>query len=58
MIKNWEDVSWEEYIYWQSKDKKVLNITNNIIEKAFNKKLAAHIDIGKMIDTLTDDRNE
>lgn len=32
MRKNWEDVSWEEYIYWQSKDKKVLNKINSILK--------------------------
>ena len=32
--------------------------SGNIIEKALNKKLAAHIDIGKMIDTLSDDKKE
>ena len=32
MKKNWEDASWEEYIYWQSKDKKVLKKINCILK--------------------------
>lgn len=36
----------------------ILNDKNTVIENMLDKKLAAHIDIGKMIDTLTDDRKE
>lgn len=34
------------------------NESGNIIEKALNKKLAAHIDIGKMINTLNSDTEQ
>ena len=36
----------------------ILNDKNTVIENMLDKKLAAHIDIGKMINTLTDDRKE
>ncbi len=32
MRKNWEDVAWEEYVYWQTQDKKTLKKINNILK--------------------------
>lgn len=32
MRKNWEDVAWEEYVYWQMQDKKTLKKINNILK--------------------------
>lgn len=32
MIKVWDDYAWEDYLYWQSKDKKTLNRINLLIK--------------------------
>ena len=32
MVKIWSDEDWEEYLYWQSQDKKTLNRINKIIK--------------------------
>jgi len=32
MIKAWHERAWEEYIYWQSQDKKTLIKINNFIK--------------------------
>ena len=32
MKKNWEDDAWEDYLYWQSQDKKTLKKINIILQ--------------------------
>ncbi len=32
MIKIWDDVAWEDYVYWQTQDKKTLKRINQIIK--------------------------
>ena len=32
MKKVWHDSAWEEYLYWQSQDKKTLKKINNLLE--------------------------
>lgn len=32
MIKVWDDYAWEDYLYWQSKDKKTLKRINLLIK--------------------------
>lgn len=32
MIKSWTDNAWEDYLYWQSQDKKTLKRINRLIE--------------------------
>lgn len=32
MIKSWHDYAWEDYVYWQSQDKKTLKKINKLIE--------------------------
>ena len=32
MIKRWQDDAWEEYLYWQSQDKKTLKRINLIVK--------------------------
>lgn len=32
MIKSWHDYAWEDYLYWQSQDKKTLKKINKLIE--------------------------
>ncbi|MBP1563708.1 MAG: Txe/YoeB family addiction module toxin [Oscillospiraceae bacterium] len=32
MIKLWHDRAWEEYLYWQTQDKKTLKKINRLIE--------------------------
>ena len=32
MIKIWQDDAWEEYLYWQSQDKKTLKRINQILK--------------------------
>jgi toxin YoeB len=32
MLKIWDDVAWEDYIYWQTQDKKTLKRINQIIK--------------------------
>lgn len=32
MRKKWEDEAWEEYLYWQSQDKKTLKKINSILK--------------------------
>jgi toxin YoeB len=31
MIKAWDDEAWEDYLYWQDKDKKTLRRINQLI---------------------------
>lgn len=55
--KNLRKVQFVEDI--KKKDDATINKeSGNIIEKALNTKLAAHIDIGKMIDTLNGDNEQ
>ena len=32
MIKSWTDEAWEEYLYWQTQDKKIIKRINNLIK--------------------------
>ncbi|HHV11122.1 MAG TPA: Txe/YoeB family addiction module toxin [Clostridiales bacterium] len=32
MIKVWDDVAWEDYLYWQTQDKKTLKRINALIK--------------------------
>ena len=32
MHKNWHDEAWEDYIYWQTQDKKILKKINKLIK--------------------------
>lgn len=32
MKKSWDDDAWEEYLYWQSQDKKTLKRINNLLK--------------------------
>ncbi|ACL20632.1 toxin YoeB [Desulfitobacterium sp. LBE] len=32
MIKVWSDEAWEDYLYWQTQDKKTLNRINRLIQ--------------------------
>lgn len=32
MILSWADVAWEDYLYWQEKDRKTLKRINNLIK--------------------------
>lgn len=32
MIKSWTDEAWEDYLYWQTQDKKTLKRINKLIE--------------------------
>ena len=32
MRKNWEDNAWEEYVYWQTQDKKTLKKNNFVLQ--------------------------
>jgi len=32
MIKKWHDEAWEDYLYWQTQDKKTLKRINKIIQ--------------------------
>lgn len=32
MKKNWHDEAWEDYLYWQTKDKKTLKKINNLLK--------------------------
>ena len=32
MIKSWDDEAWDDYLYWQTQDKKTLKRINNILE--------------------------
>lgn len=32
MIKIWHDIAWENYLYWQTQDKKTLKKINNILK--------------------------
>ena len=32
MIKVWDDLAWEDYLYWQSQDKKTLKRINLLIQ--------------------------
>lgn len=32
MLKSWTDNAWEDYLYWQSQDKKTLKRINKLIE--------------------------
>jgi len=31
MIKIWHDTAWEDYLYWQSQDRKTLNRINRLL---------------------------
>ncbi len=31
MIKSWDDFAWEDYIYWQTQDKKTLKRINQLL---------------------------
>ena len=32
MKKVWSDEAWEEYLYWQTQDKKIIRKINNLIK--------------------------
>jgi toxin YoeB len=32
MIKTWSDLAWEDYLYWQTQDKKTLKRINKLID--------------------------
>jgi len=32
MIKHWQDEAWDDYLYWQSQDKKTLKRINKLIQ--------------------------
>ena len=32
MIKSWTDEAWEDYLYWQTQDKKTLKRINNLLK--------------------------
>ena len=32
MIKVWDDVAWEDYVYWQTQDKKTLKKINALLK--------------------------
>ena len=32
MIKVWDDVAWEDYVYWQTQDKKTLKKINTLLK--------------------------
>ena len=32
MIKSWDDEAWEDYLYWQTQDKKTLKRINNLLK--------------------------
>jgi len=32
MIKRWHDVAWDDYLYWQTQDKKTLKKVNEILK--------------------------
>lgn len=32
MIKAWDDFAWEDYLYWQAQDKKVLKRINQLLQ--------------------------
>ena len=32
MIKIWDDEAWEDYVYWQTQDKKTLKRINSLIK--------------------------
>lgn len=32
MIKMWHDLAWEEYLYWQTQDKKTLKKINRLLK--------------------------
>lgn len=34
MNKNWFDKAWDDYLYWQSQDKKTLKRVNQLIKDA------------------------
>jgi toxin YoeB len=32
MIKEWYDTAWDEYLYWQTQDRKTLNRINKLLK--------------------------
>jgi toxin YoeB len=32
MIKSWDDEAWEDYLYWQTQDKKTLKRINSLLK--------------------------
>jgi toxin YoeB len=32
LIKAWDDDAWEDYLYWQTQDKKILRKINNLLK--------------------------
>ena len=32
MIKSWDDFAWEDYLYWQTQDKKTLKRINQLLQ--------------------------
>ena len=32
MIKSWDDEAWEDYLYWQTQDKKTLKRINSLLQ--------------------------
>lgn len=44
MIKAWDDFAWEDYLYWQTQDKKILKRINQLLRDI---ERGGHSGIGK-----------
>ena len=44
MIKSWDDEAWEDYLYWQTQDRKTLKRINELLQDISRSK---HAGIGK-----------
>ena len=42
MKKVWSDEAWEEYLYWQTQDKKIIRKINNLIKDIDQEWVALH----------------
>lgn len=43
MKKVWSDEAWEEYLYWQTQDKKIIRKINNLIKNIDRKILHIYV---------------
>ena len=43
MKKVWSDEAWEEYLYWQTQDKKIIRKINNLIKNIDRKILRIYV---------------
>jgi len=41
--KVWSDEAWEEYLYWQTQDKKIIRKINNLIKNIDRKILRIYV---------------